>query len=261
MELIRFTCNACKKECECPPDQLGREIPSCERCGSTVRFRAVVDAVVRVLTDGESLPLPDLSRTSARGIGFSDWYVMAGLLEERANYMNTFYEREPRLDITDPPRGILGSCDFVICSDVLEHVVPPVARGFEGVRALLRPGGILVLTVPWRLRGPTVEHYPNLHRYEIVDLGGPVVVNRTTAGTVEVFDGPVFHGGAGLTLEMRTFSFPDVMRHLERAGFTSIELAPEAPAYGVFGCGAIPHLGIYDDMPGHSVALLARRSE
>ena len=50
--------------------------------GSTVRFRAVVDALVRVLTGGESLPLPDLPRIQARGIGFSDWHVIAELLAE-----------------------------------------------------------------------------------------------------------------------------------------------------------------------------------
>jgi SAM-dependent methyltransferase len=185
---------------------------------------------------------------------------MAGLLAERADYSNTFYDQEPRLDLTDPPAELLGTCDFLTCSDVLEHVPPPVERAFEAALALLRPGGALILTVPWQYEGTTVEHYPDLHRFEIVDIDGPVVVNRTRDGTLQVFDRPVFHGGPGLTLEMRTFTLPDVVAHLERAGFAPVEVAPERPEYGVFGCTEVPEYGLVGNMPaGQSGVLVARR--
>jgi GT2 family glycosyltransferase/glycosyltransferase involved in cell wall biosynthesis len=258
-DLIKFTCNVCSTACECPPERIGREVISCDRCGSTVRFRAVIDAVVRVLTGGDSCPLPNLPFTTLRVLGMSDWYVMADLLAERCRYQNTFYDREPQLDITNPAPELVGAFDLVISSDVLEHVVPPVQRGFEGAISLLRPGGTLILTVPWLLNGDTVEHYPDLHMFDLMDLDGPVLVNRTEAGAIQVFERPVFHGGEGLTLEMRTFSLPDVIARLEHAGFSSIELAPENPEFGVFGCSAIPELGITANMPGKSAVLLARR--
>lgn len=71
----------------------------------------------------------------------------------------------------------------------------------------------------------TVEHFPSLHTYTIVQLGGvPVLVNRRRDGALEVFEDLGFHGGDGETLEMRVFSFPDILRRLAEAGFVDIEV-------------------------------------
>jgi len=57
------------------------------------------------------------------------------VLAKKFNHLNTFYDREPRLDITSPPPDVRGMLDFIVSSDVLEHVAPPVSG------AIRRGGG------------------------------------------------------------------------------------------------------------------------
>jgi SAM-dependent methyltransferase len=170
---------------------------------------------------GTSLAIDEFPvRHDLKGIGLSDSHFYAPLLPAKLDYTNTFYDRYPRLDVTDPPANLTGRLDFVIASDVFEHIPPPIERAFEGVHALLKPGGAFVMTVPYSQRGETEEHYPNLHEYEVMRRrGGHVVVNRTREGRLEMFENPVFHGGIGVTLEMRVFSRPSLLRHLRDAGF------------------------------------------
>jgi 2-polyprenyl-3-methyl-5-hydroxy-6-metoxy-1,4-benzoquinol methylase len=46
------------------------------------------------------------------------------------------------------------------CSDVLEHVVPPVENAFCGLSDLLKPNGVLIFSVPYILDGEYNEFYP-----------------------------------------------------------------------------------------------------
>ena len=116
---------------------------------------SVVHALRRSFGQGMSIsefPIrPDLT-----GIGLTDCGY-APRLSSKLAYRNTFYDREPRLDITDPPTDLEGTLDFLISSDVFEHVPPPVERAFEGVFRLLKPGGVFVLTVPYLLQGETMS--------------------------------------------------------------------------------------------------------
>lgn len=52
------------------------------------------------------------------------------------------------LDLLNPPDDALGAFDAVICTDVLEHVADP-AGAVAGAQALLKPGGLLLLTTPF----------------------------------------------------------------------------------------------------------------
>ena len=73
---------------------------------------------------------------------------------------------------------------------------------------MLKPYGFLCITVP-SVPGDvdTVEYYPDLHAYSIVELGGEhVLINRKRDGTIEVHQNLEFHGGPGATLVMRQFS-------------------------------------------------------
>ena len=54
---------------------------------------------------------------------------------------NTFLHKPPLLNTVSPPKEWLSRFDFVISSDVFEHVVPPVSRAFENALHLLKPGG------------------------------------------------------------------------------------------------------------------------
>ena len=69
-------------------------------------------------------------------MGISDAALYAARLEERFSYLNTFYDREPRFDLTQPDETEFGKYDFVIASEVLEHVPPPVHRAFETLSRL-----------------------------------------------------------------------------------------------------------------------------
>ena len=50
-------------------------------------------------------------------------------LAEKFDYRKTFYYQEPRLDISDAKlaRNLIDSSDFIIFSDVFEHLVPLLA--------------------------------------------------------------------------------------------------------------------------------------
>jgi SAM-dependent methyltransferase len=119
----------------------------------------------------------------------------------------------------------LGKYDFVISTDVFEHILAPVQQGFDNLLQLLKPGGHLVFSVPYTRIAQTVEHYPGLHDYEILDfLGNKIIVNRDHDGHLQVYDNLVFHGGQGATLEMRRFCESDVLNRLAQAGFENIKV-------------------------------------
>jgi SAM-dependent methyltransferase len=201
-----------------------------------MRLRGVIAALSQAV-HGTSLTLDEFPvRTDLVGLGMSDWEGYAERLGQVFAYTNTHYDEGTRLDITAPvPAELAGTCDFVITSDVLEHVAPPVDRALANLCRLLAPGGLLVLTVPMWPDGRTVEHFPDLDEYRIVPLGpSPVLVNRTREGELQCFDDLVFHGGPGATLEMRVFSLPDLLEGLVRAGFVDIRPFDRAdPGHGV----------------------------
>ncbi len=224
-----FECNLCSARGAMPIGELQREGGCCPTCGAIMRYRAVIHHLSTGLF-GKSLAVrefpPDAGRLT--GIGMSDPDQYADLLARRFRYVNTFYHTEPALDIQAPGPQHEGAYDFVISSDVFEHVDPPVARAFRNLRRLLKPRGLLVLTVPFTMHGETVEHFPELHQYAIEDRRGThVLVNRTADGRHQEFSDLVFHGGPGNTLEMRVFSETGLRRELEGAGFTQVEFHRE----------------------------------
>jgi len=175
---------------------------------------------------GEPLPLPEFPPCpDVKGFGMSDALIYATCLAEKVNYTNTFYDRQPYLDITEPHPDEHGTYDFILSSDVFEHVAPPIDRAFEEAFRLLKPNGFLCVTVPSsHLADQTVEHYPDLHQYSVVELAGEhVLINRKADKTLEIHGNLDFHGGIGATLVMRLFSMKDLERKLRAAGFTEVE--------------------------------------
>jgi SAM-dependent methyltransferase len=227
-EVLPFRCNICGAEVAARREELTREGASCGSCGSSVRQRAVVRLVSLGLF-GESLAIGDFRhRPDLTVLDMSGAETYARLLAGRLRYVNTFFHREPRLDITQPDPAWLGRCDVVVSSDVLEHVAQPVAAAFGNCLRLLKPGGLLVLTVPFTHAGPHVEHFPELHDFRVTDEEEHrVLLNRTADGRRQCFADLVFHGGEGETLEMRVFSRDSLLAHLAEAGFTEIALRPE----------------------------------
>jgi SAM-dependent methyltransferase len=175
---------------------------------------------------GKSLGLPDFPVShQLSGLGMSDWEGYAVKLAEKFRYTNTYYHKEPRLDVSDReiPNSLNQSCDFIISSEVFEHVVPPVRRAFENTLKMLKPGGLLVLTVPYGTQTKTLEHFPELYDFTIIaDNDSYRLENLTRSGEVQEFSDLVFHGGPGTTLEMRVFGEAALLEHLAEAGFESI---------------------------------------
>jgi SAM-dependent methyltransferase len=235
--MFTFVCNICESRCtaeSASPEHLGRETKTCLRCGSTVRFRWIVHALSMELF-GKSVPLPEFPRVRGlRGIGMSETATISDILAVKLAYKNTFYHAEPTFDILHPKAEDLDAFDFVISSEVFEHVPPPVQVAFDNLARVLRPNGFTVFSVPWVPEGMTSEHFPRMCDRTITNLAsGPVLVNRTTDGMLEVFENLVFHGGDGQTLEMRVFSKPDLLSHLKNAGFSCVAFAQDTLDYGI----------------------------
>lgn len=225
-EIISFRCNLCGRENAEVAGRFHRELAPCINCGANVRFRGIIHALTMGLY-GRSRILREIPEDEPiTGLGFSDASCYARLLEIRFAYLNTQLDSAPLLDITkekDIERYM--PVDFVICSDVFEHVAPPVDRAFRNLASLLRDNGLLVFSVPSYDMLETVEHYPRFSEARILQIGPKhVLVNRTTEGEFEIFQNLIFHGGPGSTLEMRVFAGSDVVSRLRRAGFDQIHV-------------------------------------
>jgi hypothetical protein len=232
-----FRCNICGAHCQTALDRLGREEGSCKGCRSCARMRAVIRVLSTELF-GENLLLEDFpARPDIRGVGMTDWNGYANTLTEKFTYQNTYYDQEPRLDISAVkiPVHLLAN-DFVISSEVFEHVVPPVSRAFENVAKMLKPGGLFILTVPYTNKKETIEHFPDLYDFTVVkDHETFVLRNKTREGVIQEFRNLVFHGGPGSTLEMRAFSENSIIQHLRNAGFHVIKIHRDPDfAHGVW---------------------------
>jgi SAM-dependent methyltransferase len=239
--MISFTCNICGKPNRVEKELLDREKPSCGSCGSSVRTRSLVHALAMELF-GVGLALADFPRVkSLRGIGLSDADHYAERLAGKLDYRNTFYSREPRLDIANPPADEFGKYDFLISSEVFEHVAPPVAVAFQNAFRLLKPNGVLLVTVPYSLASATTEHFGGLQQFGLARVGDQVMlVNRSATGELEVFDNLTFHfGGEGPSLEMREFSEEGLRSALAAAGFSEVRFYTEDhPPFGMIRGGS-----------------------
>ena len=225
---LEFICNICGSPNRRAVQELTREDPSCSACGSNVRTRGIL----RVLSNelfGVDLTLPEFPRVkSLRGIGTSDKEAYAVRLAEKFDYRNTFFHREPRLDLANLPEEESGRYDFLISSEVLEHVPPPVETALQNASRLLKPSGVFVLTVPYSIEPAGVERFPQLHQYGLVEVGGRILlVNRTPEDALQIFEDLVFHGGRGSTLEMREFNEDGLKALLTSAGFCDVRMCAE----------------------------------
>jgi SAM-dependent methyltransferase len=133
-----------------------------------------------------------------------------------------------------------GTLDFLICTEVFEHVPPPVSRAFENARRLLKSNGVLIFSTPYGLQAETWEHFPQLHQYELIKRdGGTALINTTADGHRQEFRNLIFHGGPGATLEMRMASLNSLRREFVAAGFAEPRIyAEDMSAYGI--CWAEP---------------------
>jgi len=224
---IGFTCNICGWTGSAPIRLIsGRETPSCRQCGSTLRFRAIVSVLTAELfSSAKSLRIADTYK-NITGIGMSDSPLYANLLKEIFSYTNTFYHQEPKLDISDLSSWSTDPVDFLISSDVFEHIpISGLEKSFFNARKLLKKNGVLIFTVPYSVEGKTVEHFPTLNKWKLVKKNGTwLLKNILENGVEEEYSNLRFHGGEGATLEMRRFGIHDIFDRLSSAGFHDMKI-------------------------------------
>lgn len=234
---LTWACNICGALNHTLITSMERESGTCRQCSSVMRFRAMM-AILTERFCGKVQVLTELARNPhITGLGMSDSDTYAALLAQKFSYTNTYYHCEPLLDIVKPAPQWLGVNDFVISSDVFEHVPPPIQSAFDNMYALLKPGGIAIFSVPFSLEADTFEHYPDLHDFTIRqdENGEWVLDNVSKAGVKQSFRNLVFHGGPGSTLELRLFSQAALQRHFAAAGFTDLRVHNEPHfEHGIF---------------------------
>jgi len=216
--LTLFACVVCGRMSRA--GEPGRESMQCDRCGATWRARAMVLGVLQSLGYSNTT-LSDVQEDwSIRGLGTSDDIKIAKKLGNKFDYVNTYYHKGPKLDLTDVDSQWRETARFVICSDVLEHIPPPTNIALEGLYSLVAPGGAAIVSIPYNNLDSSIEFYPNLDRYEIQDNQ---VVWHDTMGKQHVDTNPEFHGGAGQTLSFRVWSLSRFEEALLSVGFSRVE--------------------------------------
>ena len=226
--MISFTCNICGTSNRV--EEIPWEAPTCTGCRSNVRMRALIYLLSKSLF-GEPRALPDFPvNRRVKGFGLSDDNCYALSQAKKVDYTNTYYDRDPYLDLTAAHPELYGTYDFILSSDVFEHVAPPVERAFDEACRLLKPDGFLCITVPSSAAEvDTVEHYPDLHVYSILELGGEyVMINRKKDKSMAIHQNLEFHGGIGATLVMREFSQRDLATKLSGVGFSAVDYLRES---------------------------------
>ncbi len=226
--MLTFTCNLCSARVSSIPfDELDREKGLCPQCGANVRVRSIVQLLSSEML-GKSL---EIARwPTNRGfvcIGLGDSERAKQSLADKITYMETRFDEggpdQPFLKIADVPDELRARGDVVACSEVLQHVLPPVQAAFDGFFAMLKPGGLLIVTVPYGFES-TVEYFPNLNDYAIVRGNGKTTLrNTTTSGKTETFTDLRFYDNG--KLEMRMFGLGDLRQALRKAGFVEITIA------------------------------------
>lgn len=231
---LLFRCNICGKTSNFNPIGDWREAASCLACGSSVRSRQIAHCIT-VATLGKSQCLLDVQRPDLFGVGLSDSDHLALALSKSFSYTNTFYHTQPFLNICQPAECWLETADFLVSSDVFEHVPAPVSKALIGAYNILKPGGTLVLTVPFDNRPETIEHFPDVREFSVTNIGGEwMLIGKNEADGIEVHRNPLFHGGPGTTVEMRFFSKKRLIQNLANAGFKSIKIHSErVEDYGI----------------------------
>ena len=214
---MSFLCNLCGSPASFEDaHRVNPELPSCA-CGSNVRLRWLMHRLSLELF-GRSIPLPQFPiDKSVAGLGLTDSPSIALTLEQRLSYRNTYLHQEPRFDLTRDPSPV-GPLDFLIASEVLEHVEPPVSRAFRQAAAILKPSGFALVTVPWVFDGGPEGELPELQDWKFCRQDGAwAVINRHSNGETDFFPRIAVDGGSGPCLGRTREHFPNLNSWILRA--------------------------------------------
>lgn len=214
----RTRCSICDEVVKFAPATT--EDAGCNSCNVTLRAQIVHTAVLQ----GLGYPLnvrrnsisPDMSRV---GLGISDDWRLALSFASLFNYTNSYLHQFPNVDLCSPPPNCFEYFEFISCSDVLEHIPPPIDQAIEGLYSMLKPGGFAVVSVPLIRGSEYREFYPGLVEWEIRNVA---VVWTDSEGRSYEDCFPEFHGGQGLTLAFRQWTEQVLIEKLMARGFSNV---------------------------------------
>lgn len=207
-----------------------REDMTCSHCGLNARIRVVVEALRRELAGREQLriyiteqstPLYRLLKRRYRRVTGSE-YLLAPWVDRLRVWLRHHLHSLEKLNHQDVTRLSFADQDFdaLVSCDVLEHV-PDYQRALREFARVLRPGGALVLTVPF------------LHR----DTTTNVRARVNAAGNVEHLQEPEYHGDpVRFTGILAFYNFAwDLLDRMREAGFADAAWClPWQPEQGIF---------------------------
>lgn len=236
--LTMYKCNITNNKFLLKKDDIGRE--KCNYNGFTSRDRAIVYCLMNKF-DFPKTALSEIVEKNLTGIGMSDSDGLSSYLSNSFNYINTFFHKEPFLDIYNTEHiKLYQNLDFIICSDVFEHIdpYPGLNIAFSHLYSMLKKiSGVLIFSVPYNT-AEHIEHFPSLYKYNIIQKNDTYVLqNIDKYGKLEEFTNLIFHGGPGQTLEMRQFSQNSLLQYLYNAGFKNItfhSIDQEMNEFGIF---------------------------
>jgi SAM-dependent methyltransferase len=220
---VRPWCNICGHDGPFRWPERPREGHVCGNCSASSRQRALLYVLGAALgQDDRPLvawhPLPEVRVLEASGRGA---YSM--LLAQKLRYCNSAYR--PNRDGDQHPWGRHAdlerlaypdaSLDIVLAADVFEHVRED-GRAFAEIHRVLRPGGLIIFTVPYEPQAETL-----------------VRVRVDGDADVELME-PEYHGSGGRSLAYRTYG-RDLPDRLRAVGFSVGLWEVDAPHHAIAG--------------------------
>ena len=214
-------------------EHANREGLNCAKCNSSWRDRAVVlNALVSLNLNPNSLIDQELDFSHPM-LGIGDSFRVQAALSSRLNYVNTFVDKFPRIDIQNCLE-ITDRFELITCSDVLEHVMD-LEKAVLGLSSLLKLNGKLVVSVPRPLEDKSIEHYPGISSYQVEAHRAISWTNEQNESFAD--PAPVFHGGDALTLEIRQVGIKSLIRLFEANGIAVKYNVVVDKAFGVPAIG------------------------
>jgi SAM-dependent methyltransferase len=127
-------------------------------------------------------------------VGVGTWAYSRHLLQSRCEYTATDCFEHPNIDVVSDIHHLTSvfaeqSFDFVICTDVLEHISRPW-KAVRELHAVLKPGGTLLLTTPFNFHLHSDEHVQDYWR---VSADGLRLLLVEIAGFAKVEINPIGH--------------------------------------------------------------------
>ncbi|MDA8104855.1 MAG: class I SAM-dependent methyltransferase [Nitrospiraceae bacterium] len=206
-----------------------RELGNCLFCGASNRKRQICYLLRKELKSG------DIGKiiTSASILNAESSGGLHNSLKHNTNYISSEYFGDAYRS-GEMVNGTLhvnlldthfddNKFDFVLTSDVLEHIPDPY-KAFREIYRILRPGGVHIFTVPFYQ-----THYFDEKRAEIIDSQ---IIHHME---------PIYHldpNNPNGILVYNIFSI-EMLLNLSRIGYRTIMHKLYAFRYGIFGNNAI----------------------